>query len=97
MILIYCEGTNGQVALPETLVNGNPRPVRRYDIADHYIAVEAAQDDLAWHDARALLALPGFRLATPEEQSAYTASQQKKGAVQESKSAPTPKQKANGG
>ena len=88
MILIYCEGASGSVAMKEALIEGFPVLARRYDIVDHFLAVDC--DELAGgelinkHDAEDILALGSlYRLATPKEQNAYTARQAKASAISE--------------
>ena len=73
MILLYHEGESGQVGLKEGLVEGFPVLARRYDIVEHFIAVDVTPDAVAKHDAEDILQLPGVRLATAKEQNQYAA------------------------
>lgn len=90
MIVIYSENESGSVGLSEALVHGNAVPSRLYTIDAHLLVVDgaAASDDfadlLASHDAHLLLALDGYRLATPDEANQAVAKAKKATTVQES-------------
>ena len=90
MILLHCEGSHGSAVLPASLVEGRSAEERRYQIADHFMEVEAGDEVVTAHDAEELCGHAGFRLATAEEQDAYTASKKKKTSVRERAAAATP-------
>ena len=92
MILLYCQHENGQTGFQAGIVEGYQVEDRRYEISNHFVAVEHEYEAVAAADARHLLTHPLpdasiFRLATPEEQDEYAASQGKKGSLREAKTA----------
>ena len=83
MILLYSEGSHGSAVLPASLIEGRSVEERRYQLADHFMEVEADDPVVTAHDAEELCGHAGFRLATAEEQDAYTASKKKSKSVRE--------------
>ncbi len=83
MILVYSEGATGSVALQPGLIEGLEAPARTYPIVDHVVAVEAWHPVITAADAEEICRLTGFRLATPDEQDAYTGAKRKKNMLKE--------------
>lgn len=88
MILIYCEGVSGQVGMKECMVEGFSVLARRYDIVDHFLAVDCDElpggELINKHDAEDILALGSlYRLATPKERNAYEARARAASAISE--------------
>lgn len=97
MILLRASGTTGQVALQMEEVEGLPAPARSYDIVDGWLAVDASHDLITAHDAQHICAMPGFRLATPDEQNEYSGKSRKSRSVKESAPTTTDSGGVNGG
>lgn len=98
MILLRCSGTNGQIALPSEEVEGLPAPARTYDIVDGWLTIDALHDLITAHDAQSICVMPGFRLATLDEQNEYTGKSRKSKTVKEAASAqPVLETGVNGG
>lgn len=68
MYLIYSPTDNGSVGLVERLVGGERIPSASYTQDGHFFTVSC------YEDACAICDLPGYRLATAEEQNAARAS-----------------------
>lgn len=94
MFLLYCAGEFGQIAFNPEIIDGLPFGERRYQIVNHFLEVGSlAESDyvasvVASHDAEELCAMPGYRLATPDEQAAYMQAKQNVGRIVEEEQAP---------
>lgn len=84
MILLYHEAaTEGMIATPSHPVAGDHLPPRTYMHKGHFIEIDGPTHVVA-HDAEEICKIPGYRLATPEEQSDYMASKRKGQSISES-------------
>lgn len=93
MFLLYCETiVTGNIALPALHQHGLRAEPRSYSIDNHYVAVDGnGNTGIATHDAEHLCTSHLYRLATTEEQEAYTVAKSSKNAIRESVSTtPTP-------
>ncbi len=83
MILLYHDDTtSGMIATSSAKVAGEAHKPRRYHHNGHFVEIDGPAH-VVEHDAREICKIPGYRLATPEEQNEYTASKKKKGALRE--------------
>lgn len=75
VLLVHDNKNHGEVAMAEAIVAGEPTPARYYRHQDKFVEVNAPANALH-HDLAEMHKL-GYRLATPEEQNAYSASKKK--------------------
>lgn len=88
MILIYSEQQNSQIGLPGGIVGGYRLSPRTYTAVGNFVAVEGDDPLVVSGDAETILAFPGYRLATAEEQNQYAgAASVKSGVLKESSKA----------
>lgn len=102
MILLYSEQEHGQAHFIEAQIEGFGAPARKYALLNHFMVVDGGQavagiEAIARHDAEELIAHGIYRLATPEEQNAYTAAQRKATSVEEAPAGKASKKNTIGG
>lgn len=84
MILIYADGSSGQIALSSQLIEGFQAEARTYNIVDHWVEVDGGGNDtVAVFDADEICRMKGYRMALPIEQNEYTKSKRKSGKLTE--------------
>lgn len=85
-VLLYHEEDkgNGQVALSEGHIAGEHTPARVRQHKGHFLEVDGPAHVIQ-HDVEEILKLPGYRLATPEEQEEHTKSERKSRGIKEGK------------
>lgn len=81
MILLYHDGTNAKIATSARL-GREQHPPRHYQAEGHFLALDGPGHIIA-HDAEEICKIPGYRLATPQEQDAYHASKRQASAIHE--------------
>ena len=84
ILLVHEHDGSGTVALASKYIIGEHVPERLYSKEGSYLALDGPPHIIE-HDAEEICKIPGWRLATPEEQNAYTKGQKKAGKVQEVK------------
>lgn len=87
MILLYHDDTtDGMIATSSAKVAGEAHKPRHYRHNGHFVEIDGP-DHVVAHDAEEICKIPGYRLATPEEQETYTASKRKATSLKEAKEA----------
>ena len=76
VLLYHDDTTHEPVVLSESVVAGEPTPARRYEHAGHFLEVDGPAHVVA-HDVAHIQQLPGYRLATAQEQEEHHASKRK--------------------
>jgi len=76
VLLIHDTKTSGQVALSEGKVAGQHTPARYYEHQGHFLEVDGPTH-VVEHDVAEIQRVPGYRLATAQEQQAHAASKRK--------------------
>lgn len=83
MILLYHETTTiGMIATSHAKVAGESFGARRYEHNGHFVEIDGPEHVVA-HDAEEICKIPGYRLASPDEQDAYTTNKKKARSVRE--------------
>jgi hypothetical protein len=78
MILLYCEHEIGSAAFGPATINGMQAESRSYTISNHFVEVTGNGNEVvAFDDAQNLCEMGIYRLATPNEQNAYSKQQRK--------------------
>jgi hypothetical protein len=76
-VLLYHDNeAHGPVVLSEGKVAGESTPARRYHHAGHFLEVDGPAH-VVDHDVAEIQRLPGYRLATAQEQEQHHASKRK--------------------
>jgi hypothetical protein len=84
VLLIHDTATNGTVKLAEGNVAGSPTPVRTYRQQGRFLHVEG-EDHVVLHDAAEIQRIPGYRVATAQEQEEFFGGQRKAHVIHEAK------------
>ncbi len=83
MILMYVEsGNTGEIKTPSGRVGGEHAHPRHYKHTGHYLEIDG-EPHIVTHDVDEICKIPGYRLATAQEQSDYVASKNKKTSIKE--------------
>lgn len=86
-ILLYCEsGTDARIATPARL-GKEAYPPRHYQAEGHFLLLDGPGHVID-QDAADICKLPGWRLATPQEQNQWTKLKRKASQVEEAAPAP---------
>lgn len=76
-VLLYHDNeAHGPIVLSEGKVAGEPTPARSYHHSGHFLEVDGPAHVVA-HDVAEIQRLPGYRLASPQEQEQHHASKRK--------------------
>lgn len=82
--LLWHASTSGQIGMPAKSAHIHRGP-RVYKHDGHFVEVDGQGFD-AYEDVEAILKIPGYRLATPEESNAYYAEKNNAKAIHETSS-----------
>lgn len=69
MILLFHEGTDSKISTPARL-GRELHPPRHYQAEGHILVLDGPGHIIA-HDAEEICKIPGYRMATPQEQDVY--------------------------
>lgn len=87
MILLFHEtATDAKISTPASL-GREKHPPRHYQAQGHFLALDGPGHVIA-HDAEDICKIPGWRLATPQEQDVYHGRLRQDSAIHEDTSAP---------
>jgi hypothetical protein len=90
VLLYHDTNTDGKVHLAEGKVAGSPTPKRVYQQDGHFLHVEG-QDHVVEHDVEEIQRIPGWRLATPQEQNQFFGEKRQETTIHEAPTKDTPK------